>query len=311
MRGRLVRRWVLRLSALVAGAVISAALLGAVPSVATAGTFGDVQGDEWYAEAVEALAAGGIVYGRQDGSFGPGDPVSRAQMAAFLARALHLADWPTATPFTDVMPGDWYFGVIGALYDEGLISGTTTATFSPYAPVSRQQATALVMRSLGYLLERLPQPGVDYALPDDQAAAWLAGFRDRMMVATDHAAYVANAYRLGVVAGSEEGWFYPALTLTRAQMAVMIYRGLLQPVTVQTAYPAEIAAESAYPTQATGSEGPLVAFLESRLTLLRYPCGPVDGVFDYRTRDAVMAFQKVDLGPAAGGVQTGCRGLRR
>lgn len=32
--------------------------------------------------------------------------------------------------------------------------------------------------------------------------------------------------------------------------------------------------------------------LEQRLTALTYRPGPVDGVFDYRTRQAVIAFQK-------------------
>ena len=34
--------------------------------------------------------------------------------------------------------------------------------------------------------------------------------------------------------------------------------------------------------------------LESRLAALHYPCGTVDGKYDYRTKDAVMAFQKYE-----------------
>ncbi len=41
-----------------------------------------------------------------------------------------------------------------------------------------------------------------------------------------------------------------------------------------------------------GSEGEDVAWLEQRLTDLSYRPGPVDGVFDKRTRNAVVAFEK-------------------
>jgi len=43
---------------------------------------------------------------------------------------------------------------------------------------------------------------------------------------------------------------------------------------------------------AEGASGVEVAWLEQRLTELTYRPGPVDGVFDYRTRQAVLAFQK-------------------
>jgi N-acetylmuramoyl-L-alanine amidase len=43
---------------------------------------------------------------------------------------------------------------------------------------------------------------------------------------------------------------------------------------------------------AQGSSGPAVAWLEQRLSDLSYRPGPVDGYFDARTRQAVIAFQK-------------------
>jgi N-acetylmuramoyl-L-alanine amidase len=278
---------------IVGGFVVVAALLAVCPAVASAQSFTDVKGDEWFAPAVEALAAQGIVYGHYDGSFAPNDPVTRAQLTAFLARALHLQDSNVA-PFADVTVQDWCFGAVASMYEAGLVSGTGPATFSPNAPVSRQQAATMVMHSLGYLLEKQPQFGVDFILAPSQAGAWLGGFRDRALISPEHAVIVANAYRLGVIEGATDGWLYPALTLNRAQMAAMLYRALLQPITARDVYPAELPAESAYASQSVGSRGALVGFLESRLTALGFPCGPVDGVYDYRTRDAVMAFEKVE-----------------
>jgi len=59
------------------------------PSPASA-TFPDVPTGHWAFQYVEALAASGITQGYSDGTFRPTNPVTRAQMATFLARALGL-----------------------------------------------------------------------------------------------------------------------------------------------------------------------------------------------------------------------------
>jgi len=60
------------------------------PAVAT---FPDVAPGFWAFQEIEALAASGITTGFPDGTFRPTAPVTRAQMATFLARALGL-HWP-------------------------------------------------------------------------------------------------------------------------------------------------------------------------------------------------------------------------
>ena len=67
---------------------------GISPAPGTA-TFNDVGKSHWAFQSVEALAASGITKGCPDGPnlFCPDKPVSRAAMAAFLARALGL-HWP-------------------------------------------------------------------------------------------------------------------------------------------------------------------------------------------------------------------------
>jgi len=59
------------------------------PAPASA-TFPDVPTGFWAFQYVEALVASGITTGQPDGNYHPTDPVTRAQMAAFLARALGL-----------------------------------------------------------------------------------------------------------------------------------------------------------------------------------------------------------------------------
>jgi hypothetical protein len=54
--------------------------------------FGDVATDAPYLRLVEALAASGITGGCGGGNFCPNSPLTRAQMAVFLATALGLHD---------------------------------------------------------------------------------------------------------------------------------------------------------------------------------------------------------------------------
>jgi hypothetical protein len=62
------------------------------PAPATA-TFTDVPTDHPFFAFVEALAAAGITVGYPDGRFGVDDPITRGQMAVFMAKALGLY-WP-------------------------------------------------------------------------------------------------------------------------------------------------------------------------------------------------------------------------
>jgi hypothetical protein len=62
------------------------------PAPGTA-TFTDVPTNYWAFQYIEALAASGITAGCGGGNFCPGSPVTRDQMAVFLAKALGL-HWP-------------------------------------------------------------------------------------------------------------------------------------------------------------------------------------------------------------------------
>ena len=296
----------------VGGTLLLPGSASAEPAALVAAGFTDVAGTEWFAEAALALGARSVIYPKADGSFGPNDLVTRAEMAVLLNRVLDLAGSDAASqgaqasaapsaaatgqpaiPFTDVGPYEWYTVAVGNLYAAGLISGTSPTSFSPETVLNRQQAASFIMRALDFSVGSTGTVA-DFALPEGQAPAWLAGFRDRSLIATQHLSAIANASRLGIVQGDGDGWFYPSLTVTRAQVATMLYRAFMQPLAAKNVYPVELPPVPAYETLKIGSEGMLVYLLESRLTDLHYPCGDVDKTYDERTRDAVMAFEKVE-----------------
>jgi hypothetical protein len=263
-------------------------------TVTAPAAFSDIHGDEPYAAAAAALAERAVMLRHHDGSFDPDGTVSRAEMAYFLARVMDLTSSSSTQPFSDVAPYDWYAASVVALFENGVVQGTTRTTFSPAQTVTRQQAVTLVMRAVAFTHRDDESTTALLKFTDQQAGLWLGGFRDRQLIQPSSTVAVAAAYRLGILDSPPDGWYFPAGYLTRAEMAVLLYRAFLQPLAVRTAYALELPAVSEYASLSAGSKGTLVSFLEARLTALHYPCGPVDGVYDHCTSDAVMAFQKVE-----------------
>jgi len=113
--------------------------------------FTDVPVDAWYAPAIEALHAAGVVAGYPDGAFRPHQPVNRAQMAALLARGLPdtPANHQPVGVFTDVPVDAWYAPAVEALHASGVTRGCTDETFCPRALVTRAQAASFLARALG------------------------------------------------------------------------------------------------------------------------------------------------------------------
>ncbi len=263
----------------------------AAPAVAEAASFPDVGESDWFAEAVDVLSDEGIVQGSSDGHFRPYDPVSRAEFAVLLVRSLDLPEG-TTHPFTDIAPGEWFEPAVAALYETGLTQGVSATEFDPEGRLSRQQAISFVIRALDHRLSSQPVEGLDLNLDASAIQTWLQGFPDRGFIAQAHQTAVANAYRLQVVSGQADGRFYPLAELTRAQSVGVLYAALFKVPVPLTEPPVATSVEPAYPRASYGSRGPHVSWLEQRLSALSYRPGPVDGVFDERTRQAVIAFQK-------------------
>ena len=56
------------------------------PATVVSDTFSDVPAGQWYSEAVAWAVESGIANGYGDGRFGPNNPITREQLAAFLHR---------------------------------------------------------------------------------------------------------------------------------------------------------------------------------------------------------------------------------
>jgi hypothetical protein len=158
--------------------------------------------------------------------------------------------------------------------------------------VSRQEAASLVIAALRYAAEKQGAELADSLTPY-RVDECLAGFADRGFIAPQHVSSVAIASRVGLLPPSE-AWLFPSLSLTHGELAPILHKAFVEPLASRAVYTAAVDPAEGYPDLGKGSKGSVVLLLETRLTALHYPCGPVDGKYDNRTRDAVLAFQKYE-----------------
>lgn len=115
--------------------------------------------------------------------------------------------------FRDVQADTWYADAVQYVVSEGLMNGTDAATFSPDAPMSRAMLVTVL-----------------YRLRGEPAVSQDSGFAD---VASD--AYYADAVSWavgeGIVTGTSQTTFSPDESVTREQMAVLLYRCAGEPST--------------------------------------------------------------------------------
>lgn len=130
-----------------------AAITVALSTVSFAATYTDVAEDSAYYEAVESLSKLGIVTGDPDGTYRPEDTVTRAEMAALIARIQgydETAKGSANTVFTDVPASHWASGYIAQANNQGIVNGYGDGTFGPEDTVLYEQAVKMIMATLGY-----------------------------------------------------------------------------------------------------------------------------------------------------------------
>lgn len=200
----------IKLKPLLTAVLTAALLLGAVCVPAAASPrFSDVPSTHWAAGQITRGVQAGLFNGRSSTYFGAGRPMTRAEFAAALCR---LFEWREVTPATgsfsdNLNPKAWYYSAVETAAANGALTRQSSA-FRPKDPVTREEMTVMLVRSLGYtsiagLAQDLPLP-----------------FRD----VESSRGYIAMAYTLGITSGTSQTAFSPDGTATRAQAAVMLMR---------------------------------------------------------------------------------------
>ena len=112
-------------------------------------------------------------------------------------------------PFTDVSAGDWFYEAVQFVYENGLMDGVAGNLFAPNATLNRAMAVTILYRLEGS--PDLDGENLGYPFADVDGDAWYGD-----------AVYWARCN--GIVDGVENNHFDPTGSLTREQMATVLYR---------------------------------------------------------------------------------------
>ncbi|WP_246061795.1 S-layer homology domain-containing protein [Paenibacillus oralis] len=107
----------------------------------------------WATEAVAEAVAAGIISGYKDGSFGPHNPLNRAELTAMIVRAGGIRpDSQAKLAFNDAkdIPA-WAAPYVAAAVDAGLVDGVGNNRFAPQQVATRAEAITLVVKLLEFV----------------------------------------------------------------------------------------------------------------------------------------------------------------
>ncbi|MDQ6419063.1 S-layer homology domain-containing protein [Paenibacillus sp. LHD-117] len=175
--------------------------------------FSDLGRVAWAANAIEALAARGVVEGTSATTFDPGTAISRGEFLAQLIRLLEL-DAEFTENFADVKASSPYYKELGIGRALGIVKGVGGNKFLPDAEISREDVAAIIKRALDQWQNKLPE--VSSKSIDD--------FKDGAKAASYAREGLAYLLSVGLLQGNSNNTLNPKGNLTRAEAAVILYR---------------------------------------------------------------------------------------
>lgn len=108
-------------------------------------SFSDVAKGKWYNRAISTLANAGIIKGDPAGTYRPDDPITRAEMAAIIAR---FGDFKEGGKTFNDISGHWAQKYIELAASNGWINGNPDGTFKPNNNITRAETVAMINRVL-------------------------------------------------------------------------------------------------------------------------------------------------------------------
>lgn len=172
-------------------------------------TFNDVPDGDWAEEAIKELASKGIIEGYGDGSFRPNNDMNRGEVAALLTRFLGIE--PTGEGSINDSDG-WSDGYINALVVNGLVKGYGNNEYHPSDSITRAEFVVILARAIDKGLIARPTTTTQRTFTDsDVFPEW----------ATDA---INLAAQYGIIQGYDDGSFGPDRPITRAEVAIILFR---------------------------------------------------------------------------------------
>lgn len=182
-----------------------------IPAVSS---FSDMANYSWATTAVEYLSQTGVVNGIGNGRFGPEQTIQRCDFTLMLCRAFRF-DMIGGNSFPDIPAGSYYGSAVTTAKSLGIVTGSN-GLFMPTSALSRQDAMLMLKRAM---------VAAGWSVPSG-AEGSLSRFSDGAQVSGYARDAVASMVQMGVVTGDGANRLKPWEPISRAEMAVILYRVL-------------------------------------------------------------------------------------
>ena len=168
----------------------------------------------WADDGIRYCVTHQLMSGIGNDLFGPKLTTTRAQIVQILYNLEGEPKVSGTTPFTD-LTNDWYQDAVLWAYQTGVVAGTSSTTFEPDRPVTREQIAVILMEYVTRVLklERTWTPADLSIFPDAGSVSDWA--KDAM----------ADAVALGLISGASNGgqtYLEPQGSATREQVATIL-----------------------------------------------------------------------------------------
>ena len=168
----------------------------------------------WADDGIQYCVTHQLMSGIGNNLFGPKLTTTRAQIVQILYNLEGEPKVSGTTPFTDLTQ-DWYQDAVLWAYQTGVVAGTSSTTFEPDRPVTREQIAVILMEYVTRVLklERTWKPADLSIFPDAGSVSDWA--KDAM----------ADAVALGLISGASNGGqtlLEPQGSATRDQVATIL-----------------------------------------------------------------------------------------
>lgn len=172
--------------------------------------FDDLEGYEWAKESIEKLYSKGIIAGKTEQLFYPGDGVLREEMVKMIIEASKLNVVGEDKNFDDVKEDSWYYSYVQRGYKANIIKGISENLFGSGMQIKRQDLAVMVNNLLyecGFEIEKgdYRLEYIDCDCIDDYALK-----------------AIENLSLIKILSGDEKGRFNPHAFATRAEAAKII-----------------------------------------------------------------------------------------
>jgi len=97
-------------------------------------------------EVLQKAVDNGLIEGFEDNTVRPDTPITRAQMAAIMSRAMKTEEMADLSSFVDVEKDDWYYEAMAKAVYMGSFIGDDKNQLNPNNSISRQEALIVLSR---------------------------------------------------------------------------------------------------------------------------------------------------------------------